>query len=158
MRHVVHDCDGLCGCHIRAVPFSNEPNKVNYYDWFYKDLLCLFESEWKQWFNACELELDMLKLEITGHSTGWKIIKNWWVFDQKFDVHKCVQLVMCKRSWFQSNLQPSSAFWNSAMHPCPCCLGELAYIQSWCVHLYICMANWIRESIWNFQNASHLLT
>jgi len=76
----------------KAVPLSKEASKPNYRKWSYKDLLCLPESERKQWFKACEVELDMLKqrkvFEVSDRPSGWKVIRNWWVFDEKSDGHK----------------------------------------------------------------------
>jgi len=45
----------------KAVPLSKEASKPNYHEWSYRDILCLPESECKQWFKVCEVELDMLK-------------------------------------------------------------------------------------------------
>jgi len=45
----------------KAVPLSEEASKPNYHKWSYRNLLHLPESEHKQWFKACEVELDMLK-------------------------------------------------------------------------------------------------
>jgi len=59
------------------------------------DLLHLPESERKQWFKAYEVELDMLKqckvFEVSDRPFGQKVIKNWWVFDEKSDD--------CKHAW-----------------------------------------------------------
>ena len=46
---------------IKAVSLSKEVNKPNYCKWSYRDLLCLPESECKQWFKVCKVEFHMLK-------------------------------------------------------------------------------------------------
>jgi len=73
----------------KAVPLSEEASKLNYREWSYKDLLHLPESECKQWFKACKVELDMLKqckvFEVSDRPSGRKVIKNQWVFDKKSD-------------------------------------------------------------------------
>jgi len=82
----------------KAVPLSEETSKPNYCEWSYRDLLCLPESEHKQWFKVCKVELDMLKqckvFEVSDHPFGWKVIKNQWIFDEKSDGHKCARLVV----------------------------------------------------------------
>jgi len=64
----------------KAVPLSEEVFKPNYHEWSYRDLLHLPESECKQWFKACEIELDMLKqrkvFEVSDCPSGRKVIKN----------------------------------------------------------------------------------
>jgi len=64
----------------KAVPLSKEASKPNYCEWSYRDLLCLPESERKQWFKACEVKLDMLKqrkvFEVSDCPSGRKVIKN----------------------------------------------------------------------------------
>jgi len=82
----------------KAVPLSEEASKPNYREWSYRDLLCLSESERKQWFKACKVELDMLKqykvFEVSDHPSDHKVIKNQWVFDEKSDGRKCARLVV----------------------------------------------------------------
>ena len=62
----------------KAVPLSKEASKPNYCKWSYRDLLCLPESEYKQWL--CEVKLDMLKqrkvFEVSDCPSGQKVIKN----------------------------------------------------------------------------------
>ena len=82
----------------KAVPLSEEASKPNYHKWSYKDLLRLPESERKQWFKACKVELDMLKqhkvFEVSDRPSGRKVIKNQWVFDEKSDGRKHARLVV----------------------------------------------------------------
>ena len=82
----------------KAVPLSKKASKPNYHEWFYRDLLHLPESEYKQWFKACKVELDMQKqhkvFEVSDCSSGRKVIKNQWVFNEKSDGHKHAWLVM----------------------------------------------------------------
>ena len=63
----------------------------------YRDLLCLYESERKQWFKVCKVKLDMLKqckvFEVSDYSSSQKVIKIWWVFNEKFNGHKPAWLV-----------------------------------------------------------------
>jgi len=81
----------------KAVPLSKEASKSNYCQWSYRDLLHLPESKRKQWFKACEVELDMLKqckvFKVSDHHSRRKVIKNQWVFDEKSDGRKRAQLV-----------------------------------------------------------------
>jgi len=64
----------------KAVPLSKEASKPNYHKWSYRDLLHLPESECKQWFKVCEVELDMLKqckvFEVSDCPSGRKVVKN----------------------------------------------------------------------------------
>jgi len=63
IEHIVRKGGDTIVSHLctKAVPLSKEASKPNYCEWSYRDLLCLLESECKQWFKACEVELDMLK-------------------------------------------------------------------------------------------------
>jgi len=62
----------------KAVPLNEEASKPNYCEWSYRDLLHLPESEHKQWFKVCEVELDMLKqhkvFEVSDCPSGQKIL------------------------------------------------------------------------------------
>jgi len=75
----------------KTVPLSEKASKPNYCEWFYRDVLHLPESEYKQWFKVCKVELDMLKqckvIEVSDCPSGQKVIKNRWVFDEKSDGH-----------------------------------------------------------------------
>jgi len=61
----------------KAVPLSKEASKLNYREWSYRDLLCLLESEHKQWFRVCKVKPDMLKqckvFEVPDHPSGQKV-------------------------------------------------------------------------------------
>jgi len=58
----------------KAVPLSEEASKPNYHEWSYRDLVCLPESERKQWFKVCKVKPDMLKqhkvLEVSDCPSG----------------------------------------------------------------------------------------
>jgi len=62
----------------KIVLISKKAYKPNYHEWSYRDLLCLFKSEHKQWFKACKAELDMLKqgkfFQVTDCPSSQKVI------------------------------------------------------------------------------------
>jgi len=95
VEHIVREGEDAMISYLctKAVPLGKKASKPNYRKLSYRDLLCLPESERKQWFKVCEVELDMLKqhkvFEISDHPSGQQVIKNQWVFDQKSDGHKC---------------------------------------------------------------------
>ena len=75
----------------------------NYWEWSYKDILCMPTAQQKEWRHAYQQELDSLcahdVYQLINPLKGRRIIKNKWVFNIKSDGWKHSQLVTKGFSW-----------------------------------------------------------
>jgi len=82
---------------IAVPPGSEIPDTCNICEWSFKDIKCMPSVQQKDWIEACCQKLDSLQehrvYDLVNPLQGQRVIKNRWVFDQKTDRRKHIQLV-----------------------------------------------------------------